>query len=105
MHALIEKDTNKILKVENTFVELSELKPMYWINCPENCNTSWTFDGSSFLNQSVDSVIENPQDIINENAKRYLYETDWYVIRFVETGNPIPIEILAEREKARRSIV
>ena len=34
-------------------------------------------------------------------ALRYLGETDWYVVRFAETGKPIPEDILADRAAAR----
>ena len=34
-------------------------------------------------------------------ALRYLAETDWYVVRFAETGKPIPEDILADRAAAR----
>ena len=48
MWALIEKSTNKIIRVEQEGVELSELKPFYWIQCPDNCTASWVFDGVNF---------------------------------------------------------
>lgn len=40
----------------------------------------------------------------NEKARRYLAETDWYVVRFAETGTPIPEDIRAAREAARDSV-
>ena len=39
-----------------------------------------------------------------ENLKRDLAATDWYVVRFVETGKPIPEEVLAERQEKRDRI-
>ena len=39
-----------------------------------------------------------------ENLKRDLAETDWYVVRFVETGKAIPEEVLAERQEKRDRI-
>lgn len=41
---------------------------------------------------------------INANAKYYLASTDWYVVRYMETGEPIPEEILVKRAKSRASI-
>lgn len=38
------------------------------------------------------------------NAMNYLAETDWYVMRKVETGKEIPNDISSAREKARESI-
>lgn len=37
-------------------------------------------------------------------AKQYLSETDWYVIRFQETGKLIPEEVSLKREEARNTI-
>ena len=39
-----------------------------------------------------------------ENLKRDLAETDWYVVRFAETGKAIPEEVLAERQGKRQRI-
>ena len=39
-----------------------------------------------------------------ENLRRDLAETDWYVVRFAETGKPIPEEVLAERQEKRDRI-
>ena len=40
----------------------------------------------------------------SEKALKYLAETDWYVVRFAETGEPIPEDILAARAAAREKI-
>lgn len=34
----------------------------------------------------------------------YLRETDWYVIRYADTGTPVPDDIKAKRQKAREEI-
>jgi len=39
-----------------------------------------------------------------ENLRRDLAETDWYVVRFAETGKAIPEEVLAERQEKRDRI-
>lgn len=44
------------------------------------------------------------QEITNIEAKQYLSDTDWYVIRFQETGTEIPRKILDARAKAREEI-
>jgi len=41
----------------------------------------------------------------NREALKYLSDTDWYVIRYQETGEPIPQDILATRAEARNKIV
>lgn len=37
-------------------------------------------------------------------ASCYLNTTDWYIIRFIETGVPVPAEVTANRAIARESL-
>ncbi len=37
-------------------------------------------------------------------ARRFLADTDWMVIRATETGKPMPEDVAAQREAARRAI-
>ena len=39
-----------------------------------------------------------------ENLKKDLALTDWDVVRYAETGKPIPEEVLAERQGKRQRI-
>lgn len=39
-----------------------------------------------------------------EEAKAYLTATDWYVVRFTETGKEIPTEVSTKRSEARKLI-
>ena len=52
--------------------------------------------------------VDKPESVLDEsdNIKhiRYLRDTDWYVIRKLETGKDIPKEIVDARELARSSI-
>lgn len=45
------------------------------------------------------------QEIINSEALAYLQSTDWYVIRFADSGEPIPDDVKAKRSEARARIV
>jgi hypothetical protein len=45
------------------------------------------------------------QERTNLDARTYLYETDWYVVRFLETGKAVPPEISTQRQQARDAIV
>lgn len=36
--------------------------------------------------------------------ERYLQTTDWYAIRFADSGTPVPEEIKSKRQKAREEI-
>lgn len=49
MHALIEKGTNKILRIAAEGHDLAPEKPFYWLSCPDNVAQNWTFDGTTFL--------------------------------------------------------
>ena len=44
------------------------------------------------------------QIVISAEARAYLNSTDWYVVRFAETGAEIPKDILVARQSARESI-
>jgi hypothetical protein len=46
-----------------------------------------------------------PQVAVNEQARRYLANTDWYVTRHHETGEPIPADVTEARAAARAAIV
>lgn len=48
---------------------------------------------------------EQLQAQANAEARAYLAGTDWYVVRFAETGVAIPAEISAARQAARESII
>ena len=37
-------------------------------------------------------------------AKLHLQETDWYIVRFIEIGEPVPAEITASRAEARATL-
>jgi len=47
----------------------------------------------------------NPQIAINAQERAYLSNTDWYIIRFQETGEAIPQTILDGRENARKNVI
>ncbi|NBO83509.1 MAG: hypothetical protein EBU75_12025, partial [Betaproteobacteria bacterium] len=40
----------------------------------------------------------------NQRNRRFLNETDWYVVRLTETGVAVPEDILALRARARAAI-
>jgi hypothetical protein len=63
------------------------------------------YDGGMYYE---DDLPEKPQNVINEERIRELQnrldETDWYAVRYAETGVAIPDEIKAERQAAREEI-
>lgn len=44
------------------------------------------------------------QDQKAQEARAYLASTDWYVMRLVETGKPIPEDVAFKRAETRLSI-
>lgn len=60
---------------------------------------------SELLNEyeNAANARENQEDL-NRDSKLYLNSTDWYVIRWQETGTPVPQEILDARAIARAAI-
>lgn len=62
-------------------------------------------DGYPFLADPAPPTEEQLQQQANSEARAYLAETDWYVIRQQETGEPVPAEILAERAAARARVI
>jgi len=41
----------------------------------------------------------------NLEARSYLSSTDWYVTRNVETGEPVPQDVLVKRAEARLKVI
>lgn len=85
-------------------------------------NEIYFLDDSSFLNllpsncikitDEEAELLKNPpktqeeiQAEVNAQARAYLNSTDWYVVRFAETGVAIPQDILNARQAARERIV
>lgn len=89
-----------------TFEHIPEPAPSWalraGIPCPEYApNTSYLFVDGAWTY----CVPEGPsQAEINEEARLYLASTDWYVVRFQETGVTIPEDISQARAEARESI-
>lgn len=63
------------------------------------------YDGNWYL---TGYVPEKSQEFINQQRiaklQQYLNDTDWYVIRYSETGVEIPKEIKQKRQEARKEI-
>jgi hypothetical protein len=56
--------------------------------------------------EQLEVILENDKRrASNEQNKRYLSDTDWYVVRLQETGKEIPEDIILKRQEARDSIV
>jgi hypothetical protein len=60
---------------------------------------------NDFLNNLQPDEELGRQVMANIDARRFLATTDWYVVRFAETGIPIPEDIRIARQEARDKIV
>lgn len=56
---------------------------------------------SSKIILTPEQINDIERNILRNNAKNYLKETDWYVTRKAETGVDIPVEVLEKRAQAR----
>jgi hypothetical protein len=63
-----------------------------------------TWDAVDIPDRELEEIKLNNIRIQNDQHKAFLKNTDWYVIRFMETGTPIPDHIAQLRQDARASI-
>lgn len=76
MKALIDpRQDNRICQVQEQDFVVAE--PLYWTECPEDCTTEWTYNGTEFLPPVpyVPTAEENKQTAVN-----LLQQTDWTTI-------------------------
>lgn len=55
--------------------------------------------------RTAEQIAATERELHNRIHKGYLSDTDWYVVRQLETGKPIPQDILDARQVARDSII
>jgi hypothetical protein len=67
---------------------------------PANSVAITNEQAEALRNNATSKTSIDPKD----EARYYLYSTDWYVTRFAETGKAIPEEILLKRKQARETI-
>lgn len=54
--------------------------------------------------EATQSIIDTPVSL-SKKAEWYLQKTDWYVIRFLETGVAVPDDVTAKRAEARTQVI
>jgi hypothetical protein len=62
---------------------------------------AWLSEG----NTPLPADIPDPQLQINADALDYLASTDWYCVRFIDSGVAIPDDIKKLRELSRNAII
>lgn len=99
-----------ILSREVTDNDLNLLDPDETVEPPRNLFTEdmrpcWVLgdDGSLSYNPALPSQEELLRDELNRLLK-YLEETDWYVIRYLESGKSASNDITESRHRARERI-
>jgi hypothetical protein len=82
MLALISpQENNRICQVQETDFPVAD--PLFWVDCPEDCATDWTYVDGEFLPPApyVPTADEN-----KTTATGLLSATDWTTI--ADVGNP-----------------
>ena len=89
-----------------SYVEIDDDEHMAMVEKANNEGKIFTHDEKGYP-----ILIDPPppsQEEINKNILRqsttYLNITDWYVIRYIETGKEIPVDVKVKRQNARDAI-
>lgn len=73
MKALIDpRFDNRVCQVQEDDFVVAD--PLYWTDCPEDCTTEWTYNGSEFLPPMPEVPTEEQNKI---TAISLLATTDW----------------------------
>jgi hypothetical protein len=73
-----------------------------WSEPTRNDDATW--NPAEYQIEFVDDSIKT-QVQLNYESREYIKSTDWYAIRFAETGVAIPTEVLTLRAAARAAVV
>ena len=94
---------------ENIFETYKEIDDDYHMRLIDEMNTKGKSikgdkDGNPILVDPPPPAKKELDDLKLHKLKEYLYNTDWYAIRFADEGTPIPEEIKKKRAEARIEI-
>ena len=89
-----------------TYVEISDGE---WFSIVEEANRSNKIivpdsDGKPSLTNPPEPSEEEKIKMRISELERYLQDTDWYAIRYADTGEAIPEEVKKKRQEARDEI-
>lgn len=76
MKALISpQENNRIAEVAVTDFPIAE--PLYWLDCPDNCKTDWTYINNQFIEPVIpDPVIVIPTTVSMRQARLALLQVE-----------------------------
>jgi hypothetical protein len=98
--AQLEQTNGQYGKHTGYFVTLEEVNEFvaYQTSLPNRAPSEVTIEINNILSISQ-------QKKINADSQAYLLETDWLVIREMDSGEPVPLNIKQARALARSKIV
>lgn len=80
MKALISpEENNRILEVRTNDSIFPIAVPLYWIDCPEDITTEWTYNGNNFIPPEDPVILSKKReyDLLIEDIKDRLKDSDW----------------------------
>tara|TARA_B110000902_G_scaffold241926_1_gene292760 strand:+ start:213 stop:527 length:315 start_codon:yes stop_codon:yes gene_type:complete len=75
------------------------------VDAPEDVEVGYSYEDGVFTAPPARDFEREAVEQSNSELRAYLAETDWYVIRFAETGVAVPADITTARSDARSAIV
>lgn len=67
----------------------------------DNVDYELSAEESAEIATYIEGVEESEEETARFRASVFLRQTDWYITRLMETGQAVPVEILADRAIAR----
>jgi hypothetical protein len=71
----------------------------------ENGEPTGNIIPAEYTVEITDITQQVEQEKINAESLKYLQDTDWYIIRELDSGVPCPVEIKTARANARAAII
>ncbi len=110
-YAFLEENTNRLLgwysddihsEIPTPNIEVEEEVWQEAININANCYENGEFIVKDF--RTEEEIQEQELQIKIQEAQQYLNNTDFYYPRFLETGEPVPEDVVLKRTEAREFI-
>ena len=110
MKALISpQENNRIAEVIANAKTFPIAEPLYWIDCPSDCTTEWTFNGSEFFKPTaISNQISNEQKLeyIRQERDKRLLASDYTQLQDIVAlnGEQLTLQWQAYRQALRDMI-